>query len=334
MTRSARLLVALVSTLVLLAACSAPSGTLGPPATPPPSDVPSLEPGSPEPTPMPSASSPDPTQPDVTPPSPPATPPPSATPTPAASPAGTTIIRAYFMLGSSTGDPGLAPVLREVPKTVAVGTAAMQQLLVGPSARERAADPALTSAIPAGTRLLGLRIDDRIATVDLSREFESGGSSASVFARLAQVVYTLTQFPTVDAVRFELDGEPVTVFSGEGVILDQPVGREDYTEQLSLVFIDRPAWGAALGNPGRVSGLSNAFEGTSQVQLLDAAGRVLAKATVMATCGMGCWGTWSTELRYDVPSAQWGTLRAFEYSARDGSEINVTEYPVWLTPAG
>ena len=50
--------------------------------------------------------------------------------------------------------------------------------------------------------------------------------------RLAQVVYTLTQFPTVSAVRFSLDGAPVDVFSSEGIVLDHPVGRTDYEDLL------------------------------------------------------------------------------------------------------
>ncbi len=47
-----------------------------------------------------------------------------------------------------------------------------------------------------------------------------------MFARLAQVVYTLTEFDTVKDVRFMLDGEPVDVFSGEGILLEEPVGRQ------------------------------------------------------------------------------------------------------------
>ena len=114
--------------------------------------------------------------------------------------------------------------------TPRVATAAMQALLGGPSTAERAAG--VTSAIPDGTRLLGISIKDRVATVDLTSEFQSGGGSLAMQMRLAQVVYTLTQFPTVSAVRFSLDGAPVDVFSSEGIVLDHPVGRADYEDLL------------------------------------------------------------------------------------------------------
>jgi spore germination protein GerM len=335
---------ALLAVASLLVACSPAAGPLGTPSTPLPTADQSLPVPSEDATPdlsslEPSASAP------ATPPAsavptgssrPSATPPPTARPTtrPTATPAGTTIVRAYFVLGSATGNEGLVPVLREVPTTKAVATAAVRELLAGPSSVERAASPAISSAIPAGTTLLGITIADGVATVDLSREFESGGGTESMLSRLAQVVYTLTQFPTVQGVRFELDGRPVTVFGGEGIMLDDPVGREDYYEQLPAVFIDRPAWGASLGNPGTVSGLANVFEAQLHVELRDARDGLLAEQPVMATCGTGCWGTWRTTLRYSVDRAQWGTLRAFDLSARDGSVQNLVEYPVWLTPAG
>jgi hypothetical protein len=98
--------------------------------------------------------------------------------------------------------------------------------------------------------------------------------------------------------------------------------------------VDRPAWGESLGNPGTVSGLANVFEAQFRVRLLDADGRTLADKPVMASCGTGCWGEFRTSLAYNVSSAQWGTLRVYEPSAADGSAIHVTEYRVWLTPAG
>lgn len=309
----------LLATLAVVAACGPGTGDLGTVAPPPPTTAPSIDVPSPEPT---AGGTPSPT-PDG-----------SAAPSPTASPAETTTIRAYFFLGSLTHDGGLAPVLREIPKTQAVGAAAMNALLAGPSEAELTARPAMSTTVPEGTRFLGLTIEDGIATVDLSREFGSGGGTASVLGRLAQVVYTLTQFPTVDAVRFELDGEPVTVFSGEGVILEHPVGRADYTDQLPLIWVDRPAWGAAAGNPVRVTGLSNVFEATFRVAILDGDGDVLADVMAMATCGTGCWGTFDVTVPYSVDTARWGTLRVYEHSARDGTPQNITDYPVWLTPAG
>jgi len=188
------------------------------------------------------------------------------------------------------------------------------------------------TSIPEGARFLGLKIDNGIATVNLSREFESGGGSASVLGRLAQVVYTLTQFPTVSGVKFELDGVPVTVFSGEGVSLTDPVGRRDYTDQLPAIFVDRPAWGGVLGKPARITGLANVFEARFRVRILDAGHRSLADGPVMATCGTGCRGTFDVTVPYHLAAPGWGTLQVYVLSAKDGSVESLTEYPVWLTP--
>jgi germination protein M len=307
-------LLSLVTAALLLSACGASTGDLGTVATPPPSEEPSIDLPSPEPTPGQSSG-------------------PVATPGQTSGPSAQTItIRAYFFLGSFVDNAGLVPVLREIPKTQAVGAAAMAELLKGPNDAELGARPAMYTTVPDGTRFLGLTIAAGVATVNLSKEFSSGGGSASVLGRLAQVVYTLTQFPTVKAVKFELDGEPVSTFSGEGVVLDKPVGRSDYTDQLPAIFVDRPAWGGVLGNPARLVGVANVFEATFQVRILDAAGRSLAAGPVTASCGTGCWGTFDVTIQYTVGKAGWGTLQVFEPSAKDGSRTNLTEYPVWLTP--
>ena len=314
-------------TLVLLAACGSATGDLGSVAPPAPTNQASLEPPTAEATPGATQSpgtSPGPTD------EPGKTAKPGDNPTP--EPPGTTTVRAMFFLGSFTDNPGLVPVLREVPETQAVGTAALTALLDGPNNAELGARPAMFTAIPEGTRLLGLRIEGGIATVNLSREFESGGGSASVLGRLAQVVFTLTQFPTIQGVKFELDGEPVEVFSGEGVVLSEPVARDDYYDQLPPIWVNRPAWGGVLANPATIGGFANTFEATFQVRLIDGDGRTLAQGPVMATCGTGCWGTFEVSVPYSVARAGWGSLQVFEFSAADGSEVNLTEYPVWLTP--
>jgi len=311
--------------VAVLAACNGSTGGLG--SVPSPAPTPAIEPTNPDLTPAPSTSTPS-TGPSEE---------PGASPTdgasPAASPAGTTIVRAYFVLGGELGSVGLVPVLREVPKTTAVASAAVTALLAGPTATE-SGDRTVTTAVPDGTHLLGLTIKSGVATVDLSTEFDSGGGSASMQYRLAQVVYTLTQFSTVTSVVFQIEGQTVTVFGSEGIVLDGPVGRADYTDQLPSIFVDRPAYGAALGNPGRVTGSANVFEATFRVAVVDAAGKTLVDQQVMATCGTGCRGTFDVTLPYTVAKGQWGTLHAYNLSAKDGTVEDVRDYPVWLTPAG
>ena len=319
-----------------LVACSAPPGAVGVAVPPVASAEPSAEAASPELTPEPSATpaaSPAPSSSPVKPTS-------SPDPTPAPSPRGTTIVRAYFILGGPVGSAGLVPVLREIPATTAVARAAMNALLDGPNAKERGASPAISSTVPAGTKLLGLSIKDGVATVDLSGEFESGGGSASQIGRLGQVVFTLTQFPSVDSVALRIDGRPVTVFGSEGIVLDGPVGRFDHSEPglsmfesvLPAIFVDGPAWGAALGNPGRVTGTANTYEAWFMVGLYDASGRGLNEWPGNATCGTGCRGTFEMNLSYVVSEPQWGTLRVLDGDESGETDGVTREYLVWLTP--
>jgi hypothetical protein len=126
----------------------------------------------------------------------------------------------------------------------------------------------------------------------------------------------------------------VTVFGSEGIVLDGPVGRADFYDQLPSMFVDRPAYGAALGNPGRVSGSANVFEATFRMALLDASGATLVDRQVMATCGTGCRGTFDVTVPYTVGKAQWGTLRVYDPSEKDGTPQDIRDYPVWLTPGG
>ncbi|MEA2613454.1 MAG: Immunoglobulin-like domain of bacterial spore germination, partial [Chloroflexota bacterium] len=51
----------------------------------------------------------------------------------------------------------------------------------------------------------------------------------------------------------------------------------------------------------------------------------------MATCGSGCRGTFDITLSYVTRREQWGTLRVYFGSAKDGSPQSVRDYPVWLT---
>ena len=247
-------------------------------------------------------------------------------------PAGSVPTTVYLFLADERGEPGLVPVARTMPDSAALAPATLEALLAGPTEDEAAAPNHLLTAIPTGTRALGLVLDGNVATVDLSGEFGSGGGSESMLGRVAQVVYTLTALPGIEAVVFRIDGRPVEALGGEGVVLDEPQTRDDYTEQLPEIFVDTPAWGASVTAPVRVTGLTRVFEATFQVQLFDDRGLALAERVVTATCGTGCWGTFDVELEATIDREQAGSLRVFEASAKDGSPVNVRVYPVLLLP--
>ncbi len=244
-------------------------------------------------------------------------------------------VRIYFIApgGGNEGraEPFLVSIERELPSTPQIAHATLRALIDGPSAADRDLVDDVSTAVPQESLLLGVTIEDRVATVDLSREFESGGGSFSMFSRLAQVVYTVTQFPTVDAVRFQLDGQPVTVFSGEGIVLDAPVSRDDYLDLLPGVFVDTPPAGAEVSSPLRITGRAAVFEATFQYRLEAADGTVLTEGFAMTDNGVG-WGDLDITIRFDVDSRQDGTLTVFEYSARDGSVQSERSTPLTLLP--
>ena len=248
----------------------------------------------------------------------------SQDPAPTGSPAAATTVRAYFILGSHTDDSGLVPVLREVPATGDPAKAAMTALLAGPAGPELAADPAMYSWIPAGTKLVDLTIADGVATASFSKEFGAPSSDAYQ-GELAQVVYTFTQFPTITGVQIRVDGQLI-------VYSMPPLARVQFTKFLPPIWVDEPAWGGTLGNPAHVSGLTDVFEAQFRIEILDAAGHSLADQPATASCGSGCWGTFDVSVPYTVATAQQGTLRVYDLSAKDGSREHVVDYPVSLTP--
>lgn len=105
---------------------------------------------------------------------------------------------------------------------------AFKQLLAGPT------EGTESTTIPQGTQLLGIEVESDAVRINLSEEFTSGGGSTSMTGRLGQVIYTATTLKPKAKVYIEVNGKPLEVLGGEGLVLNQPLTRESFNQNFQL----------------------------------------------------------------------------------------------------
>lgn len=237
-------------------------------------------------------------------------------------------VTTFFFEDSGAIRPGTGPFLVAVHESASstVPAAALAALLDGPP--DAAVEAGISTEIPEDTTMVSLAVgSDRIATVELSPEFDDGGGSASMFGRLAQLTYTLTAFPSVDSVLLLENGAVVEVFSSEGIVLDGPMTREDFEDQLPGILVESPPWGAPVSLPFEASGTAAAFEAVFQTQLLVDDDVVFEPPFVMSENGIG-FAPFTFEVDADIVPPTDAVLRVWEFSAEDGSVISERFVPV------
>jgi spore germination protein GerM len=262
------------------------------------------------------------------------TPPPTTTST--TTPSADQYVRVYFLIEEvgDDGGPFVRPVTRLIEPTTGVARAAIEALVAGSTVEEESGTPAIFGGLPDGTELLGLTIADGVARVDFSSEIEDIGGTFGEMSVLAQVVFTLTQFPTVDEVVLLIDGVEVEFFGSHGMEVTPSLTRDSFLGGglVAEILIDSPAWFAQTESPLLVSGIARAFEAAVEWGLYDNDGLPIEEGFTMASTGGPDWGTFQFAVAYEVDTPQLGALIMWEESARDGSRIHLVEHPVWLTP--
>jgi hypothetical protein len=224
----------------------------------------------------------------------------------ATTPAGETTLQTYFFR-----DAALVSVATRVPETMTPAHAAVQQLLAGPP-------DGYETAIPADVTLESVAIDAGIVTARFSTELGVPPRTAQ-----AQIVATLTQFPTVRGVTIEVEGRgTVPLENGAGDVVS-PATAAAYVDLTAEapIFVQNPARDATVSSPVQASGTADVFEATFQVEI-QVGGQRVGGETITATSGSGTRGTWKTTL--DVPNGD-VTLVFYEPSARDGSHLHETQ---------
>jgi hypothetical protein len=218
----------------------------------------------------------------------------------------------------------------------------VEALLAGPTPDESEFGFASALRYEGGpeVRLLGVSLERGIATVNLSSDFRATTETPNfaVLFNVSQIVYTVTQFPEIEGVRFEREGRPVAVSSGRRLeygppearrhpsgkpeLLDRPVTREDYEAALFSITFEAPSIGAEVTSPIRIAGTANVRDGTVRAVLRDAAGGVLAERVATVSCGHDCRGDYEIEIPFDVSQRQSGVIQLL-----GGHEIPVTLLP-------
>ena len=118
-------------------------------------------------------------------------------------------VKVFF--GNSVFDPDVLDctkvfeVERRIARTEAIGRAALEELLAGPTLAEEQAG--YFTSINSGVSINSLVIADGIARVDFAPQLEAGvGGSCRVMAIRAQIIETLKQFSTVNNVVISING--------------------------------------------------------------------------------------------------------------------------------
>jgi hypothetical protein len=176
----------------------------------------------------------------------------------------------------------LRPRIVRVPRTSAVATAALGALGLGAT----------------------VSIKDGTASVSIDKATQD---------QAAEVVYTLTQFGTVQ--RVDVGGRA-------------GLTRDDFPSYVPPIFVETPAPGAEVGHTFRVAGTASVFEATLVVQLVRN-GTVILKHSVTASEGAPGRGTFETTMQATPGEL---TISAFSPSAADGTPQHQVDVPVTVRP--
>lgn len=131
------------------------------------------------------------------------------------------LVSIYFVKLVDKDKTEIAPVTRQVPKNIKRLNFALTELLKGPSLEEQ--KNGYFTEIPYNTAVLGIQENEDKIIVNLSKDFEINGGSASMTTRLKQFNYTVLEVIQDKPVYLELSGKKAEYIGGEGVEVSQPL---------------------------------------------------------------------------------------------------------------
>ncbi len=109
----------------------------------------------------------------------------------------------------------LVPVMTKLPWEEGIAKSALRNMVDSPELRETMKETGLIPILPAGTQILGMTIDQEtgLCKVDFSKEVLNCETKEDEENMINGVVYTLTEFPSINEVQFLVEGQVLPTFT-------------------------------------------------------------------------------------------------------------------------
>ena len=137
-----------------------------------------------------------------------------------------TTVRLFYIKVTDDGEITLKSVLKSIYVGKTPLGKSLEELLKGPDTME--INRGLLTLIPEGAKILSLSIKDGIAYINFNELFRFNPLGVEGYmAQIQQIVYTATEYESVDSVQFTIDGAKQEYLGPEGVYIGRPISRED-----------------------------------------------------------------------------------------------------------
>lgn len=122
----------------------------------------------------------------------------------------------------------LVPVMRRIPWEDGIARTTINNMIDSTELRESLLNTGLQPLIPMGTEVLGLSInpDTGLCKIDFSEAIRNVETQKDEENLIKGIVYTLTEFPTINEVQIMIEGNMVPVLQ-DTMAINQPITREN-----------------------------------------------------------------------------------------------------------
>ncbi|HHX22929.1 MAG: GerMN domain-containing protein [Tepidanaerobacteraceae bacterium] len=127
----------------------------------------------------------------------------------------------------------LVPVTKDIPWVEGIAKATLDILVDREETRLELAEKDLRPSLPEGTEVIGMTIRDGVAKVDFNSNLLNTSDKKSEQNAINSIVYTLTEFPTIDRVQILVDGKRLNETT-HGIKLEETLSRQYINLETSI----------------------------------------------------------------------------------------------------